>query len=496
MTTTRRGTSTSDFGTSRREGHDASSFYERFPAPVQSDDETINPPVAVDEIVAGDARAVLADESVVADNSVALVVTSPPYFAGKQYEADLTEDHVPASYVEYLEMLEAVFDRCLTKLEPGGRMAVNVANLGRKPYRSLSSDLIHILQDRLGMLLRGEIVWQKGKGINGSCAWGSFQSASNPVLRDTTERIIVASKGRFARAHSRRDRAAADLPADGSMFKEDFMDATTDVWEIATESATRVGHPAPFPVELPRRLIDLYTFREDLVLDPFIGSGSTAIAALRTSRHYVGIDTDDGYVSAARDRIDAERARLTESAERRERFSVYLPAVPDPGSDTEDGQARAVREGRKAKEIASLVLDECGFKVIAENTRQTSGVEIDYVAKARDGSIWHFDVSGAFTSGRGGLRRTDTLWKALGRAGVRDGSDDESAHRYVLITTHLPPSGSAGHKALRTAMANHLVFDAVEMLAEAGQQRLVDYASDGGDTNQPVDPHAPEFDGI
>ncbi|MCH7788892.1 MAG: site-specific DNA-methyltransferase [Acidobacteria bacterium] len=496
MARTRRGTRTSDFGTSKREGHDASDFYERFPAPIISDDESITPPVCVDEIFVGDAREILADERVVADNSVALVVTSPPYFAGKQYEADLTEAHVPASYVEYLEMLEAVLAGCLAKLEPGGRMAVNVANLGRKPYRSLSSDVIHILQDRLGMLLRGEIVWQKGKGLNGSCAWGSFQSASNPVLRDTTERVIVASKGRFARAHSRRERAAADLPADGSMFKEDFMDATTDVWEIATESATRVGHPAPFPVELPRRLIDLYTFRGDLVLDPFMGSGSSAMAALRTDRHYVGFDTDRDYVDAAKDRLRTERERLDDSSARRERFSVYLPAVPEPASDAEDGQARAVREGRKAKEIASLVLSECGFEVIAEKKRQPSGAEIDFVAKTADGSVWHIDVSGAFTSGRAGLRRTDTLWKSLGRAAVRDGSGDESGHRYLLITTHLPASGSAGHKALRTGMGNGLIFDAVEMLAEAGQQRLADYSADGGDAKPPTDLHKPEFDGI
>ena len=136
----------------------------------------------------------------VADGSVALVVTSPPYFAGKQYEEELEREGVPSSYLEYLELLTDVFAECVRKLEPGGRIAVNVANLGRKPYRSLSADVIRILEHDLGLLLRGELIWQKADGANGSCAWGSFRSAANPVLRDITERVIVASKGRFDRA--------------------------------------------------------------------------------------------------------------------------------------------------------------------------------------------------------------------------------------------------------------------------------------------------------
>ncbi len=134
------------------------------------------------------------------DGSVALVVTSPPYFAGKHYEEELEKEGVPSSYLEYLELLTAVFADCVRTLEPGGRIAVNVANLGRKPYRSLSADVITILQDRLGLLLRGEVIWQKGEGASGSCAWGSYRSPANPVLRDLTERVVIASKGRFDRA--------------------------------------------------------------------------------------------------------------------------------------------------------------------------------------------------------------------------------------------------------------------------------------------------------
>ncbi len=301
-----RATATSSFGSSRRESHDASAFYARFATPELSDDQHVEPPVVVDEVFMGDARAMTGRQ--VADRSVALLVTSPPYFAGKDYELDLDQGHVPGSYLDYLQMLEEVFSVCRDKLEPGGRMAVNVANLGRKPYRSLSADVIHILQDRLGLLMRGEIIWQKAKGAGGSCAWGSFRSPANPVLRDLTERIIVVSKGRFDRAVRRKDRENRGLPSTSTIGSEEFMEATLDVWEIPSESAAKVGHPAPFPVELPRRLIELYTYEGDLVLDPFIGSGTTAVAAVRSGRHYIGFDTEQAYVELARTRVAQERS--------------------------------------------------------------------------------------------------------------------------------------------------------------------------------------------
>ncbi len=260
--------------------------------------------MARDVIFHGDARAISDDQ--VADRSVALMVTSPPYFAGKEYEMDLAAGHVPSSYVEYLEMLHEVFSVCLHKLEPGGRMAINVANLGRKPYRSLSADVISILQDDLGMLMRGEIIWQKARGAGGSCAWGSFRSPQNPVLRDVTERVVIASKGRFDRALARARREAEGLPHRATIETDEFLEATLDVWEIPSESARRIGHPAPFPVALPRRLIELYTYEGDLVLDPFMGSGSTAVAAIRSGRHYVGIETDPVYVELARTRLEGE----------------------------------------------------------------------------------------------------------------------------------------------------------------------------------------------
>ncbi len=296
----RRKTTTSNFGVSARESHDSTPFYERFRAPELSDDEDVPQPLPVDEpFVHGDARHM----DRIADGSVALVVTSPPYFAGKQYEEELEREGVPASYLEYLEMLTDVFAECVRKLEPGGRIAVNVANLGRKPYRSLSADVIRILEHDLGLLLRGELIWQKAEGASGSCAWGSFRSAANPVLRDISERVIVASKGRFDRARSVKQRAAAGLPHESTLMTEDFMAMTLDIWSIPPESARRVGHPAPFPVELPEQLIRLYTFKGDLILDPFMGSGSALVAAARLGRRFVGYDLDDSYVEIARRRV-------------------------------------------------------------------------------------------------------------------------------------------------------------------------------------------------
>jgi site-specific DNA-methyltransferase (adenine-specific) len=306
MVRQRTATATSQFGSGKRESHDSTPFYERFAPPFISSEERVEEPAARDVIFEGDAREITDEQ--VADRSVALLVTSPPYFAGKEYEIDLAAGHVPSSYVDYLEMLRDVFSVCLRKLEPGGRMAINVANLGRKPYRSLSADVISILQDDLGMLMRGEIIWQKARGAGGSCAWGSFRSPQNPVLRDVTERVIVASKGRFDRALNRARRQAEGLPHQPTIPTEEFLEATIDIWEIASESARKVGHPAPFPVALPRRLIELYTYKGDLVLDPFMGSGSTAVAAARSGRHYVGIETEPEYVELARTRLAGERA--------------------------------------------------------------------------------------------------------------------------------------------------------------------------------------------
>ncbi len=470
----RRSTATTNFGSGRREGHDASAFYERFTPPDISSDTLVNEPNETDIIYCQDARWM----EQVPSNSVALVVTSPPYFAGKQYEESLGVDGVPATYFEYLELLHDVFAECKRVLEPGGRIAVNVANLGRRPYRSLSGDVTAILEE-LGLLLRGEVIWWKGRAAGGSCAWGTFQSPANPVLRDITERVVIASKGRFDRALTPILRAERGLPSTATISRDEFIEATTDLWEIAPASATKVGHPAPFPVELPKRLIELYTYENDVVLDPFMGSGSAAIAALRTRRHFIGFDTDDGYVRAAQARIDEERDRLaTDESQPDETFRVELPAVK-PAADDEDFQARAVREGRQAKEHARLLLEACGFTDIREDVKPRGlGIVLNFVATDQAGDDWAFDVSGAFTSNRAGLRRADTLWKSLGKAGVLH--ESSVAMPLVLLTTDAPPKGTAGYRALSVMRGStRPVFDVFELLNADDQARLHGYAMNG-----------------
>lgn len=469
----RRPTATARFGSSRRENHDASAFYERFVAPELSADTTVNRPSVLDEILEHDAR----DMAAVADDSVALVVTSPPYFAGKEYEESLGHNGVPGSYFEYLALLHDVFAECRRVLEPGGRIAVNVANLGRRPYRSLAGDVTGILQD-LGLLLRGEVVWWKGRAAGGSCAWGTFQQPANPVLRDVTERIVIASKGRFDRALKPRQRHALGLPSAATISRDEFLEATTDLWDIPPESATRVGHPAPFPVALPWRLIELYTYEGDVVLDPFMGSGSTAVAAVRTGRCYLGFDTDPSYVARARARVAEEVDALRRSdALSAAPFRVHLPAVAS-ADDGEDFQARAVREGRQAKELAGILLEACGFVDVRTNAKVAAGVEVNFLATDQRGGEWAFDVSGAFTSNRAGLRRTDTLWKALGKAAVLHSAGDGLP--LVLLTTDAPAPGSAGAAALAALRGPALpVYDLVELLDGAGHERLRSYALRG-----------------
>ena len=458
-----RGTSTSNFGVGKRESHDASGFYDRFVPPIISTDAEVQPPKALDEIWLGDARDMDAHGDI-ADGSVALVVTSPPYFAGKAYEEELGKDGIPASYLEYIEMLRNVFAECVRKLEPGGRIAVNIANLGRKPYRSLSSDVIAVLED-LGLLLRGEIIWQKGKGAGGSCAWGSFQRPGNPVLRDVTERVIVASKGRFDRAVDAKTRAKAGLPSHGSMTVDDFLDATLDVWEFAPESAKRVNHPAPFPVELPARLIDLYTYVDDLVLDPFMGAGTTAVAAVRSGRHYVGFDTDPDYIAGAEARVATEAAAVGGAESR--------PAVVVPPTKTkaavDSSIDRLVAEGRKATDVAKRLLELAGFADIDDKRTavRDRGVEFDFRATGSDGSRWLVAVAGSFTPSPSGLRRSDVLWRTIGQAAVVADTDEG----VIVLTTELPARNTTQAKALSGVPASTIAA-AVELTDAAAVDTL------------------------
>ena len=390
------GTSTSPFGVGKRESHDSTDFYARFAPPDVSDDVTLGEPGDLDVIHIGDAR----DMSLVPDASVALVVTSPPYFAGKEYETALGEGHVPGDYIDYLTMLRDVLRESVRTLEPGGRIAINVANLGRRPYRNLAADVTTILQDDLRMLLRGEVIWQKQRGASGSCAWGSYQSPANPVLRDTTERVIIASKGRFDRV----GRGSVPLGESGvaTIPGDEFMEATLDVWEIPAESATRVGHPAPFPVALVERCIHLFTYDGDVVLDPFMGSGTSAVAAVNTGRHYIGYDTDSSYVHQARERIEV--------------------------------LAQAQRPDRRTlKEMARTLLDDAGCVDVDENARVAPGVTVSFRATGPDGVVRLFELAGTHTPNRPGLSRIDAVWRTIAKAAIaREASPDSD---FIVLTS-------------------------------------------------------------
>ena len=293
-------TKTSTFGAPGRINHDASSFYAsklydnlRLQDPGNLD---ISGSIASANIQISDIIFCKSSEqmSELPDNSVHLMVTSPPYNVGKEYDQDLTLG-------DYLAFLQRVWREVLRVLVDGGRMCINVANLGRKPYIPLHAFILQGALE-LGFRMRGEIIWNKAASVSPSTAWGSWQSAANPTLRDVHEYILVFSKGSFSRKK----------PAGGesTITRDEFLETTKSVWTFPTETARKVGHPAPFPVELPRRLIQLYTFAGELVLDPFMGSGQTAIAALRSERHFVGYETDPGYVKLAEERIksDAENA--------------------------------------------------------------------------------------------------------------------------------------------------------------------------------------------
>jgi DNA modification methylase len=219
------------------------------------------------------------------DNCISLTVTSPPYNVGKLSDNDLSDE-------AYWKLIEQCFSEVYRVTESGGRLVINVANLGRKPYIPFSNMFTEIMLN-LGFLMRGEIIWQKSKGANANFAWGSWLSASNPVIRDIHEYCLVFSK----------DGMSKGIKGKSTLEKEEFMDSTLSIWNINPARAKKIGHPAPFPLELVERFINLYSYEKDLILDPFIGSGTTAIAAKKLNRNYIGYEISKEYCELANNRI-------------------------------------------------------------------------------------------------------------------------------------------------------------------------------------------------
>lgn len=292
----KKGTQTSTFGTTGRINHNSEKFYntklykgiKKNPL-VKVEADNIFPKEIENTIIQGSSETM----TDIPDNSVHLMITSPPYNVSKDYDNDL-------SLQEYLSLLKKVFKETFRVLVHGGRACINVANVGRKPYIALS-DYISIMMVELGFDMRGEIIWNKAAGAGVSTAWGSWQSASNPILRDVHEYILVFSKGDYKREREGRQ---------NSITKEQFIEWTKSIWAMNTESAKKIGHPAPFPEELPYRLMQLYSYVDDIILDPFMGSGTTAVSALKSDRKFIGYETDEKYVKLAATRLSRYNSRI------------------------------------------------------------------------------------------------------------------------------------------------------------------------------------------
>ena len=327
MSTQRRArTRTSSFGTNGREGHDSSAYYARkingSSSKASNDGHVYSEkplPPQLENRVLLDSCTSPGRENRLPPRSVHLMVTSPPYGVGKDYDLDLSID-------EYRNTLRAAWKETRRLLVPGGRVCINVANLGRKPYIPLHA---YIIQDmlRLGFLMRGEIIWDKGSSAGGSTAWGSWMSASNPTIRDEHEYILLFSKGDYQRPKvagrvnsigrdefmsSTRsvwrveDKTEADVVDEDNIPEEldvGELEVGATVWQMPAESAKRVRHPAPYPVELPKRCIELYTYQDEVVYDPFMGSGTTGVAAIMTNRRFVGYEINPEYQELATGRL-------------------------------------------------------------------------------------------------------------------------------------------------------------------------------------------------
>ena len=246
-------------------------------------------PVPLDSIICGDARETL---SALPQNSVHLMITSPPYNLDKPY-ADHDDD---LDYDEYLNWMGQVWRAAERVLVDGGRICINIGenkrqNITEPTYSAFIQQLV-----KMKMLYRGTVIWNKNSAAK-HCAWGSWKSCSNPHIVPRHEYIIIFSKGQF-----RLDgpKAAIDITA------KEFMDTTRSVWQFGTASKKRIGHPAPFPEKLPERLIKYYSYRGNVVLDMFAGSGTVGVVAKRLGRHFILIDNSEKYCRLAQTRFERQ----------------------------------------------------------------------------------------------------------------------------------------------------------------------------------------------
>lgn len=227
----------------------------------------------------GDATKVL---ELLEPNSFNCIFTSPPYNCKVEY--DVYDDN--KSLKEYLEFLNKIFTLCVDKLGEGGHLGIQIANTGRQPYTPLTDFVTTALFDKIQM--RGEIIWDK-QNMTSATAWGSFMSPNCPSLRDSHEYIEV-----FRKEGNRK--GISDIT------KEEFMLFTRAIWNVKPETQLR-EHPAPFPEELARRFIKLYSFVGETVLDPFAGSGTTALVCEKIKRKWIMIELSEKYCELIKKRV-------------------------------------------------------------------------------------------------------------------------------------------------------------------------------------------------
>jgi len=223
------------------------------------------------------------------DNSVDLIVTSPPYGVDIKYEN--YNDNIP--YDEYLEFTRKWLTKCYNFAKDDGRLCLNIPlDKNKGGQQSVYAD-IAIIAKEIGWKYHSTIVWNE-QNISRRTAWGSWMSASAPFVIAPVEVIVVLCKKRWKKMH----RGTSDITRD------EFIEWTNGVWNFSGESRNRIGHPAPFPVELPKRCIKLFSFVGDTILDPFLGSGSTLIACLETNRSGIGVEINQNYCKLSKNRLE------------------------------------------------------------------------------------------------------------------------------------------------------------------------------------------------
>ena len=225
------------------------------------------------------------------DNSIDLIVTSPPYNVGIQYNSH--DDTI--SYEEYLRWTEEWLRKALKLMKPDGRMCLNIPlDKNKGGQQSVYADITTIAKG-VGWKYHSTIIWNEGN-ISRRTAWGSWLSASAPYVIAPVETIVVL----YREMWKKRRRGKSDIT------REEFIEWTNGLWTFSGESKKKIGHPAPFPVELPKRCIKLFSYVGDTVLDPFVGSGSTIIAAHKLNRKAIGVEIDEKYFQLAIERVSKE----------------------------------------------------------------------------------------------------------------------------------------------------------------------------------------------